>query len=192
MVISLSKGEKISLSDMTANLQHIQIGVGWDPVLPEGLLGRLTGPKDVDLDVSVLLFNHNKERIGMVYFGNLKSSDGAIVHLGDNISGDGRGDDEVITIDLERLDAGVDTLLFCVNSYQGHTFDEVDNAFWRVVDADTGNELCRFTLNDTGPHTAVLMATLSRHNGHWQIHALGVSSVGRTADQLVPDAMRHI
>ncbi|MEL6839421.1 MAG: TerD family protein [Pseudomonadota bacterium] len=192
MAISLSKGQTISLKDASANLRHIHMGVGWDPVIPQGLIARLTGPKEVDLDASVITFNASKEPTGIVYFGKLQSPDGAIMHMGDNLTGDGHGDDEVIKVDLTSLDDDVETLVFFVNSYQGHTFEEVDNAFCRVLDSDTGIELCRFTLSDKGAHTGVVMATLARNDGDWQIKAVGLPGVGRTADQLVPDALRHI
>ena len=109
-----------------------------------------------------------------------------------NLTGDGDGDDEVIKVDLERLDPNVETIVFFVNSYQGQTFNEVDNAFCRVLDDDTQAELCRFTLTDQGAHTGVVMAVMSRNGGDWQLKAIGMPGVGRTADQLVPDALRHI
>ncbi|MDX8351971.1 TerD family protein [Cognatiyoonia sp. IB215182] len=192
MAISLSKGQTISLNEVGDNLRHIHVGVGWDPAIPKGLIGRLTGPKEIDLDASVITFDKKKEPTGIVYFGKLESPDGAIKHMGDNLTGDGRGDDEVIEVDLTRLDASTETLVFFVNSYQGHTFDEVDNAFCRVTDADSGMELCRYTLSNKGAHTGVVMATLSRDGDDWQIKAVGMPGVGRTADQLVPDALRHI
>ncbi len=192
MAISLSKGQQISLAEMSSNLKRIRMGVGWDPVIPQGLFAKLTGPKDIDLDASVITFNAQKEPTGIVYFGKLQSPDGAIMHTGDNLTGDGDGDDEAITVDLTKLDENVETLVFFVNSYQGHIFDEVDNAYCRVVDEDTRTELCRYTLTDKGSHTGVVMAVMSRNSGDWQIKAVGMPGVGRTADQLVPDALRHI
>lgn len=192
MAISLSKGQTISLKKESAGLKRVHMGVGWDPVAPKGFLGKLMGPKDIDLDASLVTFNGAKEATGIVYFGQLQSADGAIVHTGDNLTGDGDGDDEVIKVDLERLDPAVETVVFFVNSYQGQTFNEVDNAFCRVLDDDTQKELCRFTLTDQGAHTGVVMAVLSRNGGEWQLKAIGAPGVGRTADQLVPDALRHI
>jgi len=155
MAISLSKGQTISLKKESAGLKRVHMGVGWDPVAPKGFFAKLTGPKDIDLDASLITLSAAKEPTGIIYFGQLQSADGAIVHTGDNLTGDGDGDDEVIKVDLERLDPNVETLVFFVNSYQGQTFNEVDNAFCRVLDDDT-------------------------------------QGVGRTADQLVPDALRHI
>lgn len=192
MAISLSKGQTISLKKESAGLKKVHMGVGWDPVAPKGFFAKLTGPKDIDLDASLVTFDAAKQPTGIVYFGQLQSADGAILHTGDNLTGDGDGDDEVIKVDLERLDPKVETIVFFVNSYQGQTFNEVDNAFCRVLDDDTQAELCRFTLTDQGAHTGVVMAVMSRNGGDWQLKAIGMPGVGRTADQLVPDALRHI
>lgn len=192
MAISLSKGQTISLKKESAGLKRVHMGVGWDPVAPKGFFAKLTGPKDIDLDASVITFDGAKQPTGIVYFGQLKSADGAIQHTGDNLTGEGDGDDEVIKVDLERLPANVESLVFFVNSYRGQTFNEVDNAFCRVLDDDTQKELCRFTLSEQGAHTGVVMAILSRNGGDWQLRAVGMPGAGRTADQLVPDALRHL
>ncbi|WP_341366055.1 TerD family protein [Yoonia sp. BS5-3] len=192
MTLSLSKGQTISLGADTVGLRKLHIGVGWDPVMPNGFLGKLTSPKDIDLDASLITFDAGKKPIGIVYFGQLKSADGAIVHSGDNLTGDDIGDDEVIKVDLTQLDPKIESLVLFVNSYQGQSFDEVDNAFCRVLDDDTETELCRFTLSDQGAHTGVVMAVITRNDGDWQLKAIGVPGNGRTADQLVPDAQQHI
>ena len=192
MAISLSKGQTISLKKESAGLKRVHMGVGWDPIAPKGVVAKLTGPKDIDLDASLVMFDAAKEVFDFIYFGQLQSKDGAVLHTGDNLTGDGDGDDEVIKVDLDKLHPTVETLVFFVNSYQGQTFNEVDNAFCRVLDDDTQKELCRFTLTDQGPHTGVVMAVLSRNGGDWQLKAIGMPGVGRTADQLVPDALRHI
>jgi tellurium resistance protein TerZ len=192
MAISLSKGQTISLKKESAGLKRIHMGVGWDPVAPKGFFAKLAGPKDIDLDASLITFDATKKPTGIIYFGQLQSEDGSIVHTGDNRTGDGDGDDEVIKVDLEKLDSKVETIVFFVNSYAGQTFNEVDNAFCRVLDDDTQKELCRFTLTDQGAHTGVVMAVMTRNGGDWQLKAIGMPGVGRTADQLVPDALRHI
>lgn len=192
MAISLSKGQVLSLNQMSAGLKRLQMGVGWDPAVARGLMARITGPKEIDLDASVITFDASKTPTSIVYFGKLQSADGAIRHSGDNLTGDGDGDDEAILVDLTLLDARIETLVFFVNSYQGHTFDEVDNAYCRVINDETGEELCRFTLTEKSAHTGVVMAVLSRNDDDWLIKAVGMPGVGRTADQLVPDALRHI
>ncbi|MFG5382319.1 TerD family protein [Yoonia sp. R2-816] len=192
MAISLSKGQTISLKKESAGLKRVHMGLGWDPVAPKGFFAKLTGPKDIDLDASVITFDASKQPTGIVFFGQLQSADGSILHTGDNLTGEGDGDDEVIKIDLDRLDSNVETLVFFVNSYRGQTFNEVDNAFCRIMDDDTQKELCRFTLTDQGAHTGVVMAVLSRSGGDWQLKAVGAPGVGRKADELVPDALQHI
>lgn len=192
MAISLSKGQAISLKKESAGLKRVHMGVGWDPIAPKGFFGKLRGAKDIDLDASVVTFDAAKQPIDLIFFGKLTSDDGSIHHTGDNLTGDGDGDDEVVKVDLERLNPAVETLVFFVNSYQGQTFNEVDNAFCRLLDDDSGQEICRFTLTDQGAHTGVVMAILSRNGGDWTMKAIGAPGQGRTANQLVPDALRHI
>ena len=135
MAISLSKGQTISLAKESAGLSKIHMGLGWDPVKKKvGFLASLLGGGgggggDIDLDASCLMFDQAKQLVDIVWFRQLKSKDGAVTHTGDNLTGEGDGDDESIIVDLDRLPAGVQTLVFTVNSFRGQTFDEVENAF---------------------------------------------------------------
>lgn len=195
MAISLTKGQAISLKKESAGLRRVHMGLGWDPVenKPTGFFGKLLGGGggDIDLDASVVIFDGSRTPIDTVYFGKLNSSDGAIRHTGDNLTGEGEGDDESIKVDLEGLNPAAETLVFLVNSYRGQTFDEVANAFCRLVDDDSNKEICRYTLTEQGSHTGVVMAILSRNGGDWQMKAVGAPGTGRTVDQLVPDALQH-
>lgn len=107
------------------------------------------------------------------------------------MTGDGEGDDEIIHVDLGRISPEAAHLVFTVTSFQGQTFDEVDNAFSRLVDAVTGMELCRYTLRDQGPHTGVIMVCLSRTGSGWTIKALGSACDGYTVDE-ISDFARHL
>ena len=192
MAISLSKGQAISLKKEAAGLRHVHMGLGWDPVEKKGFFNKLLGGGgEIDLDASVVVFDGTKKPIDAIYFGKLKSDDGAIVHTGDNLTGEGEGDDESVHVDLEALNPAAETLVFFVNSYRGQTFNEVQNAFCRLVDQSSGKEICRFTLTDQGTHTGVVMAILSKNGGDWQMKAIGAPGQGRTVDQLVPDALAH-
>jgi len=192
MAISLSKGQSISLKKEAAGLRHVHMGLGWDPVEKKGFFNKLLGGGgEIDLDASVVIFDGEKKPIDAIYFGKLNSDDGAIRHSGDNLTGEGEGDDESIHVDLEGLTPAAETLVFFVNSYRGQTFDEVANAFCRLVDEATNKEICRFTLTEQGSHTGVVMAILSRNGGDWQMKAIGAPGEGRTVDQLVPDALAH-
>ena len=193
MAISLSKGQTISLKKESAGLRNVHMGLGWDPVQSKGFFGKLLGGGgDIDLDASVVIFNAAKQPLDAIYFGKLTSDNGAIRHTGDNLTGEGEGDDESIKVDLEALPADVESLVFFVNSYRGQTFNEVENAFCRLVDEGSGKEICRYTLTEQGPHTGVVMAVLSRNGGEWNMKAVGAPGQGRTVDQLVPDAQAHI
>lgn len=188
MSISLSKGQKLSLSKNNPGLTRVFMGLGWDPVKSGGgffskLLGA--GGSAIDLDASVIVFDGAKNKIDTVYFSNLKSADGAITHDGDNLTGDGDGDDEVIRVDLSRLDPRAVHLVFTVNSFQGQTFDKVDNAVARLVDDTNQNEVCSYTLREQGAHTGVVMASLSKGADGWTMTAHGVPATGRTVSDLV-------
>lgn len=185
MAVSLTKGSSISLAKQAPGLSQISMGLGWDPA-KSGLLGRLFGGggKSIDLDASCLAFS-GKRHVGTAYFGCLDILDGAIHHNGDNLTGDGDGDDEVIDIDARRLPSDIDSLVLTVNSFRGQTFDEVDNAFCRIVDRSNGRELARFTLAEKGRHTGIVMVVLRRVGASWDMQAIGKVAHGRTAADLV-------
>jgi tellurium resistance protein TerZ len=194
MSISLSKGQALSLSKSNPGLATIFMGLGWDPIKSKsGFFGKLLGGGggDIDLDASVIVFDAEKNDIETVYFGNLRSSNGAISHDGDNLTGEGDGDDEVIRVDLSKLDPRATHLVFTVNSFRGQTFNEVDNAVARLVDISSGREICSFTLREQGSHTGVVMASLSKGADGWTMRAHGAPATGRTVRDLV-DVSRSV
>lgn len=184
MALSLSKGQTISLTKDNPGLAKVMMGCGWDPAQPKkkGFLSGLFGggASDIDLDASVIVLDGSKSMIDAVWFSQLTSQDGSIRHGGDNLTGEGEGDDEVIYVDLASLNPAAEHLVFTVNSFRGQTFNEVENAFARLVDDSNGSEICRYTLTEQGPHTGVVMATLSKNNGAWEMTAHGVPANGRT------------
>ncbi|KMK68669.1 putative stress response protein, TerZ- and CABP1 [Puniceibacterium sp. IMCC21224] len=196
MSISLAKGQTLSL-EKKSGLTKIFMGCGWDPAQPKkkGFLGGLFGgggADDIDLDASVIVFDDGKQAIDLVWFKQLKSNDGSIQHSGDNLTGEGDGDDETIYVDLRSLDSRAKYLVFTVNSFRGQTFDEVDNAFARLVDDSTKSEICRYTLTEKGRHTGVVMASMEKTSSGWQMTAHGTPTNGRTAQELVGAAMAEI
>lgn len=189
MSISLSKGQSLSLAKHNPGLSRVFMGLGWDPVKKSGgFLSSLFGGGGggaIDLDASVIVFDSAKNDIETIYFGNLKSADGSITHGGDNLTGEGEGDDEVIYVDLSRLDSRAAHLVFTVNSFRGQTFNEVDNAVARLVDQPPDREICSFTLREQGAHTGVVMASLSKGTDGWTMKAHGIPANGRTVRDLL-------
>jgi tellurium resistance protein TerZ len=198
MAINLQKGQKISLSKESGGvLSKVVMGLGWDAKksgggMLKGLFGGGDSSSSIDLDASCVLFSEDKEVLDTVYFGQLKSRDGSIVHTGDNRTGDGDGDDEQIIVDLDKIPATVKSLVFTVSSYTGQTFDTVENAYCRIVDNSNKNEIARYTLSAQGSHTAQIMAKLYRHNGEWKMHAIGENGTGRTIANLLPQIVIHL
>ena len=189
MSVSLTKGQKVSLSKDGATLTRIFMGLGWDVAVKKGLLGGLFGGgagDSIDLDASCLVFDDSGQLVDEIWFRQLKGVNGAIVHTGDNVTGAGDGDDEVIKVDLSRLPATIKSLVFTVNSFRGQTFDKVANARCRVDDDVTGKELAVFNLSESGSHTGLIMGKIYRHNGEWKIHAIGEKTVGRTFHDMMP------
>lgn len=193
MSVSLSKGQKISLSKDGGSLSRVFMGLGWDVAKKGGFLGGLFGGggESIDLDASCLVFDERGELVDQVWFRQLTGMNGAIVHTGDNLTGEGDGDDEVIKVDLSRLPATVKALVFTVNSFRGQTFDQVANASCRLVDDTAGKELAVFALSEAGSHTGLIMAKLYRHNGEWKLHAIGEKTTGRTFHDMIP-AIRSV
>ena len=204
MAINLQKGQKISLSkESGGNLSKVVMGLGWDAkqtasTSNKGLLGGLFGGGNkntsdaIDLDASCVLFDDANKLVDTVYFGHLKSKDGSIVHTGDNRTGAGDGDDEQIKVDLDKVPTNVKSLVFTVNSFTGQTFDSVENAYCRLVDSQSNQEIARYTLSSQGSHTAQIMAKVYRHNGEWKMHAIGENGTGRTIENLLPQIIIHL
>lgn len=196
MSITLNKGQTISLEKTAPGLTKVFMGLGWDPVGANtkkkgffaSLLGGNAAGAEIDLDASVIVMDAGKKVIDTVSFSSLKSRDGAIKHGGDNRTGAGDGDDEVIYVDLMALSQNAAHLVFTVNAFTGQTFNEVDNAVARLVNDANGAEICSFTLKEQGAHTGVIMASLSKTANGWQMTAHGVAGAGRTVRSLEPQA----
>ena len=193
-MVSLSKNQTVSLSKETSSLNQLQFGLGWDPLKKKkGFLGGLLGggSDSIDLDAGCVLLDNAGNTIDTIWFRKLKSSCGSVVHQGDNLTGEGDGDDEVITVDLTRLPSQVEYLAFTVNSFRGQTFNEVDNAFCRVVD-QSRKELARYQLTEQGSHTGIIIASLARKGGNWDFTAHGKASTGRTIDDMHADIVATV
>lgn len=183
MTISLVKGQKIDLTKGNAGLKNITVGLGWDPVGTEkkGFFGTKKVKANIDCDASAILLDANgrlTNRQNLVCFHNLKSACGSVRHSGDNLTGEGDGDDEQIQIALDKVPADVHRILACVNIYQcdqrGQDFGMIQSAYIRVVDPSNNQELCRFNLTDSyAGMTALIVGELYRHNDDWKFNAIG-------------------
>ncbi|WP_030276221.1 TerD family protein [Streptomyces sp. NRRL B-24484] len=193
MSVNLGKGQKVDLGKPDGGaLAVVRMGLGWQAAPRKGFFAKLMA-RDIDLDASAVLFA-GRTPVDVVYFQHLISSDGSVRHSGDNLTGGaGQGaDDEVITVDLTRVPKKVDQIVFTVNSFTGQTFQDVQNAFCRLVDDATGRELARYTLTGGGSHTAQIMAKVHRSNGGWQMTAIGAPTQGRTFQDVIPDIEQHL
>ncbi|WP_040698971.1 TerD family protein [Nocardia vinacea] len=188
--VSLAKGQRVTLrKDGGVALTYIRMGLGWDPVKKGGLFGGRTIAIDLDAWVAMFAEAH---LVDVAYYGQLTSKDGSIRHQGDNLTGEGVGDDEVILVDLTRVPAHITTLLFVVTSYQGQTFEQVRNAFCRLVDTTTDTELARYSLTGGMAFTAIAMAKVFRVGGDWKLQALGEGFQAKHPGEAVPQLGRFV
>ncbi|MCP9268937.1 tellurium resistance TerZ family protein [Xenorhabdus sp. XENO-1] len=193
-MISLSKNQSVSLAKQSSSLAKVDFGLGWDPVSKnKGFMARMFGggSDEIDLDASCILLDNAGKAIDTVWFGQLDSLCGSVAHSGDNRTGEGDGDDEVISVDLVNLPAKIEYLVFTVNSFRGQTFNDVENAFCRVVD-QSGKELARYQLNEQGAHTGVIISSLRRNRGQWDFTAHGVACRGRTIENMYPQIVETV
>ncbi|MGW4530506.1 TerD family protein [Nocardia sp. NPDC004340] len=191
-VVSLVKGQRINLrKEGGGALSYVKMGLGWDPVKRGGIFGNKA--VDVDLDASVVMFAGHGP-VDVVYYGSLSSKDGSIRHQGDNLTGEGEGDDEEISVDLSRISPSVTTLLFIVTSYKGHTFEQLANAYCRLVDSATNAEMARFTLTGGMPFTGMAMGKMFRPapGADWKFQALGEGFQAKHPGEAVPQLARFL
>jgi tellurium resistance protein TerD len=173
MGVSLSKGGNVSLSKEAPGLTAVNVGLGWDV--------RTTTGADFDLDASALLVGTDGKILGdqyFVFFNNLKSPDGSVEHTGDNLTGEGEGDDEMIKVNLASVPAEVDKVVFPVSIYdadsRGQSFGQVRNAFIRVVNQADNSELARYDLSeDASNETAMIFGEVYRNGNEWKFRAVG-------------------
>ena len=167
MGVSLSKGGNVSLTKEAPGLTAVTVGLGWDV--------RSTTGTDFDLDASAILVDAG----GKV--------------TGDNLTGAGEGDDESVVVDLPRLPASITQIVFTVNSFTGQDFSQIENAFCRLVDETTNEELARYELSGSGRHNAQIMAKVGRGaDGGWTMTAIGATASGRTFQDLLPAVAGHL
>ncbi|MBT2377294.1 stress-induced protein [Streptomyces sp. CB00316] len=183
--VNLQKNQTVSLVKGGAPLlSQVKMGLGWEPAFRG---------KDIDLDASVIAYGPNRNHLDSCYFGKLSILNGAIKHSGDNLTGEGAGDDETIVVDLGRIPAEATGLVFTVNSFTGQKFSEVAKAYCRLIDAATGEELVRFDLTGAEPQTGVMMAKLIKQfTGEWEMTAMGEFVKSRTVRGMVKPAAKSL
>ncbi|WP_405847215.1 TerD family protein [Streptomyces niveus] len=183
--VNLQKNQTVSLVKGGAPLlTQVKMGLGWEPAFRG---------KDIDLDASVIAYGPNRNHLESCYFGKLSILGGSIKHSGDNLTGEGAGDDETIVVDLGRLPAEATGLVFTVNSFTGQKFNEVAKAYCRLLDARTGEELVRFDLTGAEPQTGVIMAKLIKQfSGEWEMTAVGDFVKSRTVRGMVKPAAQAL
>jgi tellurium resistance protein TerZ len=176
-VIELTQGQEVDLVDAHGTtLTQVRMAVGWDHAPTAGFIG--SGAPPIDLDASAVQFAGG-QFFDIAFFNHLATRDGSVVHLGDNTTGKGEGDDEVITVDLSRVYPKVESILFLVSSYQGHSLEYVRNAYCRLVD-DHDTELARFTITLGVRETGLVMARLFRDGSSWKLGAIGTGIALKT------------
>lgn len=178
MAVSLSKGGNVSLSKEAPGLKAVRVGLGWDT--------RVTDGSGFDLDASVFLLNEAgqvRSDADFVFYNNKLGANGAVEHQGDNLTGEGSGDDETVSVNLDTLPADIAKISFAVTIHEAEArrqnFGMVSNAFIRVLNADDGTEIARYDLSeDASTETAMIFGDLYRHGGEWKFKAIGQGFAG--------------
>lgn len=181
-MVSLSKGEKVSLAKAAPGLTHLKVGLGWD-------VNQFDGGSDYDLDASAFLTSAGGKVASdddFVFYNNLVHSSGSVKSLGDNRTGEGEGDDEIIEVDLAKVPSSIQEINFTVTIFDAETrkqnFGQVNNAYIRVFNPDTNEELIRYDLGeDFSIETAIVVGKLYKNNGEWKFNAVGQGFAGGLA-----------
>ena len=178
MAISLTKGQNVSLSKTDPSLKNVLVGLGWD--------ARSTDGQDFDLDASVFMATENGKVPSdrhFIFYNQLVSPCGGVEHTGDNLTGDGDGDDESVIVCLDKVQSNIKSLFITVTIHDAEArrqnFGQVSNAFVRIVNNDTSDEIVRFDLSeDYSTETAMVFGEIYRHNGEWKFRAIGQGYTG--------------
>jgi stress response protein SCP2 len=189
MTVNLQKGQKVDLTKGNTGLKALMVGLGWDEVMQKGFFKRLA---DIDCDASAILLTNGKfaRKEDLVYYGNLTHKSGAVRHQGDNLTGEGEGDNEQILINLSDVPQQYDKIVIVVNIYQAvqrkQHFGMINNAFIRIVDADTNRELCKYNLSEKYElMTAMIFGEVYRHGEEWKFSAIGQATNDANLTELV-------
>ncbi|WP_129595843.1 TerD family protein [Anaerophilus nitritogenes] len=182
MAISLQKGQKVDLTKTNPGLTKVLIGLGWDT-------NKYDGGHDFDLDAAAFMLGENGKASSdndFIFYNNLKDQAQSVMHLGDNLTGEGDGDDEQIKIELSKVPSHVHKIDFTVTIHEAternQNFGQVSNAFIRIANEQTGEELIRYDLGeDFSVETAVVVGELYRHNEEWKFNAIGSGFSGGLA-----------
>lgn len=182
MPINLSKGQKVDLTKGNPSLKNLMVGLGWD-------VNAFDGGYDFDLDASAFVLGADGKcptEKDFIFYGNLKHQSGAVEHMGDNLTGSGDGDDEQILVDLSKIPANIEKIAFTVTIYDSdvrrQNFGQVSNAYIRIVDQVTGQEIIRYDLGeDFSIETAIVVGELYKRNGDWKFNAIGSGFQGGLA-----------
>lgn len=183
MAVKLVKGQRINLRKDAPNLKRMLVGLGWDPVK------SFFGP-DMDIDASVICIDESGREKETVYYAHKVDHAGSILHGGDNLTGDGDGDDETIDILLDKVPVNIVRLAVIINIYNAYSrkqnFGKVRNCFVHVDDKDTGKELCRYDIDGNfDGKTGIFVADIYRHNGEWKFQAIGDGVKVADIDEMV-------
>lgn len=197
MGISLQKGQRVDLTKGNVGLNRIQVGLGWNPEQKSsgGFLGGLFGGgegNNIDCDASVIMLQDDRlvSQSDVVFFGNLKGANGAVQHSGDNLTGEGDRDDEVITLDLNNIPASYNRIVFVVNIYnakqRNHHFGMIEKAYIRVMNSSNHEELIRYNLTDDySGSTSLVTGELYRHGSEWKFAAVGNGTNNTSLSEVV-------
>ncbi len=180
-VVNLSKGEKVSLTKVAPSLKKIMVGLGWDT-------NKYSGGSDFDLDASAFLVDATGKThaSGFVFYGNLHGPGDCVVHQGDNLTGEGDGDDEQILIELDKIPSEIEKVAITVTIYEAderhQNFGMISNAYIRLVDNTTSKEIIRYQLDeDFSTETAIVVGELYKHSNEWKFNAVGSGFAGGLA-----------
>jgi tellurium resistance protein TerD len=182
MAISLQKGQKVDLTKGNPGLKRIMVGLGWDT-------NKYDGGQDFDLDAAAFMLSSTgkvRSEKDFIFYNNLKDDADSVTHMGDNLTGEGEGDDEQVKIDLSLVPADISKISFTVTIHdavnRGQNFGQVSNAFIRIVNEDTNEEMIRYDLGeDFSIETAVVVGELYRQGAEWKFNAIGSGFQGGLA-----------
>lgn len=188
---AVAAGAAEGMAAAAAQIHNVAMAIGWSAVEKSGFFGRFFG-KEIDLDASCIAVDKNGDVVDVVFYNKPSGCGDQIRHSGDDRTGEASGDNELIYVKLDTMPPDITQLFFVITSYEGQNFNDIKNAYCRLINYDTKTELIHYNISGSGSHTAMVMCKLIREPAGWAMQAIGANAMGTTPSSMFKEVLKYV